>query len=289
MEHGGPVDWICARCSERVEADFDRCWNCGHDRTEAAPAPPLPPPIPELEPEPFEPPPPPSRWRGPGRAILAFLGWIAAQFLGAFGITILLISFGVESIEDLTWLLYLVSAVCGLAGAYVATRTLFGGRPVRGIPSALGWAPSSAAAAGGGFAIGVLLAVGYRLLTLVVPVGADHEPGPMVELANSSWLGFCTWVTVVVVLAPPAEELLFRGAMLHGFMQRFGAVFSVVVVTVLFTALHVVEIGAYWPAWVAIGGLGVLAAVLRLRSRSLVPPLLAHFGYNAAIVVGALV
>jgi hypothetical protein len=33
-QHPGAA-WICGRCGESVEGDFDLCWNCGHPRTES--------------------------------------------------------------------------------------------------------------------------------------------------------------------------------------------------------------------------------------------------------------
>jgi hypothetical protein len=29
---GDSGPWVCAACGERVEDDFDLCWNCGHPR-----------------------------------------------------------------------------------------------------------------------------------------------------------------------------------------------------------------------------------------------------------------
>nr|WP_296911014.1 DUF2007 domain-containing protein [Thiocapsa sp.] len=33
---GSASTWTCSGCGERVEDDFDRCWNCGRERAEPA-------------------------------------------------------------------------------------------------------------------------------------------------------------------------------------------------------------------------------------------------------------
>jgi membrane protease YdiL (CAAX protease family) len=82
-----------------------------------------------------------------------------------------------------------------------------------------------------------------------------------------------------VLLAPPIEELMFRGALLGGLADTGNIRKAAIISGTTFWLMHGPEF-VHWPAAVAIGLLTVLATVLRLRHRSLGPAIAAHFGYN---------
>ena len=80
----------------------------------------------------------------------------------------------------------------------------------------------------------------------------------------------------VVVAAPVAEELFFRGFMLGGLVAAIGDLRAIVVSSALFAAMHA-SVGTFIPLFMA----GMLLAWLYLRTRSIWPPIAAHSTQNA--------
>ncbi|CAN5813364.1 hypothetical protein BH11VER1_BH11VER1_40020 [soil metagenome] len=124
---------------------------------------------------------------------------------------------------------------------------------------------------------------------LIVPPPSKEAMGPLSQMALSPGMGRYAWLFIALLVAPLTEEYLFRGVLASGLRTRFGAATTISIVTVLFTLMHVTEAKAYWPAFLSIAALGVLAGVARERFGSLVPAMAAHFGYNAVIATIVLI
>ena len=87
-----------------------------------------------------------------------------------------------------------------------------------------------------------------------------------------------------IILTPLAEEMTFRGFLLPSWAKsRLGALGAILATSALFALMH---IQYDWRGMVAIGLLGVFYAWLRLRSGSLIPPLIAHAGGNLLAMIG---
>ncbi len=82
----------------------------------------------------------------------------------------------------------------------------------------------------------------------------------------------------VGLVAPIFEELLFRGLILHGFLQNYRRGTAMLASAVLFSVFHLNPIQAF-PAL----ALGVTYAWLRVRTRSLWPCLVAHSLNNSMV------
>lgn len=85
----------------------------------------------------------------------------------------------------------------------------------------------------------------------------------------------------LVVLAPVAEELLFRGYMQGTATKVAGKIFGVLVVAVIFGLMHlpgITENGIVWQWGVAVDtfSLGIVAGVLRLIAGSIWPAVVLH-------------
>jgi membrane protease YdiL (CAAX protease family) len=88
------------------------------------------------------------------------------------------------------------------------------------------------------------------------------------DLAGTSKL---TLFLPVIVVAPIAEELFFRGLVLRGFLGRYSVFQAVGMSALLFSLIHL----NIWTA-IAVLPLGFGFAWLRLRTNSLVPNILSH-------------
>ncbi len=98
-------------------------------------------------------------------------------------------------------------------------------------------------------------------------VGADGwlNEGPAVFL-----------LVIVLVVAPVIEEVLFRGLMLHRIAVKWGLGPAIVVSSAVFGLLHVNFVG--------VGVLGIVMALLYVRTRTLIVPIACHVLNNAVAV-----
>jgi CAAX protease family protein len=133
---------------------------------------------------------------------------------------------------------------------------------------------------------------GAALAMFILPLMAlmadrPEPPDLMTQLAGSSNQALRAWMICAVLLAPPIEELMFRGALLGGLADTWNIRAAALISGATFWLMHGPEF-IHWPAAVAIGLLTILATWLRVRSGSLGPSIAAHFGYNLvlATVVG---
>ena len=138
----------------------------------------------------------------------------------------------------------------------------------------------SAWAALQGFALFAVFAVIGGLLP-----GLPRELGPLARAPQAGTFARGAWTVLVLVLAPPIEELMFRGVLYGGFARRWRPRVAGVVTTALFVALHATELGTFLPAWLVIAALGALTLRARLVTGSLVPAIALHASYNLGLVL----
>ncbi|HET6588118.1 MAG TPA: CPBP family intramembrane glutamic endopeptidase [Oleiagrimonas sp.] len=89
-----------------------------------------------------------------------------------------------------------------------------------------------------------------------------------------------TLAVLVVCVAPLVEELIFRGVLLSGLMSRMKAGWAVALSALIFGCVHLPDFKFAWYAIPALVLLGVVLALLRLRTRSLWPAMAAHAANN---------
>lgn len=139
-----------------------------------------------------------------------------------------------------------------------------------------------------GVAIGAALALLYLAAALAfAPSAGSLKPGPLARLATMEGAPRAIWLIALLVLAPPVEEVLFRGVLLGGLRSRLSDVKAVGITTFIFAGLHVTEAGGFWPAMTSVVVLGVVLCWLRIRTGSLLPGLFAHTSYNLVIALAA--
>ena len=86
---------------------------------------------------------------------------------------------------------------------------------------------------------------------------------------------------LVVVAGPAFEELIFRGILLPGLKQRFGAWPAIIGSSAIFAALHVDA----WPAPIPLFVLALFLGYLAHRTGSLVGPVILHATFNGANMI----
>jgi membrane protease YdiL (CAAX protease family) len=170
----------------------------------------------------------------------------------------------------------------GLAVFALTARVL--SRAEGGLRS-IGWCRASSREVWLSITGGVLVAALYLLVvTQIYPPAAGQKWGPLATAATSGGWQRGFWVLIVLVAAP-IEEFLFRGVLWTGLRRSFGAAIAAGLVTVLFVAGHATEALGYWPAWLVISVMGAGTLVQRARTDSLIPPVALHAAYNASLAV----
>jgi len=117
------------------------------------------------------------------------------------------------------------------------------------------------------FSVGLWLLF-YWSVTLIAP-SAGRAMRDLVTQMNPT--GF-PWVLGVLV-APPVEELLFRGILLHRWSVKWGLRRAILFSSLAFAVLHAAPVGMFV--------FGCVMAVLYIRSRTLIVPIICHMLNNA--------
>ena len=237
-----------------------------------------------------------ARRFGAAHAIIAYAMMIFAQF--AVGFALIITAMIVEAArgtnvgdpkvsaaltEKLT-IPILIGAILATAGTTLIVTRVWAWHLVRDrSPSGLGLFLPSRTQLLLWIAIGLALGAAYIGLTTLVPT--EWKGGPLAKAAAGGGATRALWAFIGVVIAPPLEELLFRGLMLRGFLASWGVKWASILVTVLFFIPHLTETGAYWPAILAILALGSVTLAARLVTGSVYAAMAAHLAYNLALVV----
>jgi membrane protease YdiL (CAAX protease family) len=225
---------------------------------------------------------PPERYRGPN-----ILALVALVFIAGIAATL---PFG----DDVAALLEgrapsLLGTLVILTGTQVAlllVAWLFVGVPkaLAGLPRWTGRDPARDAAMAVG--IGFASWIGASVLAAVIAAALEAsgvEPEP--QAAEQALHAIDPWLVVVpvVVLAPIAEEIFFRGVVLNALLREAGTRWATFGSATLFAIVHASVI-----AFVPILALGVILAWVARRTRGLLAPMIVHATFNGLSVIVAL-
>ncbi len=226
---------------------------------------------------------PPERYRGPSVLILIVLVLVIATVVNApFGAdaTALLLGTGVLTLLGAT--VILVSTQLAL----LLVSWLFVGRPraLAGPPSFPG--RDAAGALRAGFGWGLLAWVGSTIvLAGVVWILEQLGQPPQPETAERAiaLLDPILVVVAIVILAPLAEEVFFRGVVFNAFLREGGRWWAFIGSAALFSLIHLSLVSL-----VPIFLLGLALAWVYDRTGSLLAPMAMHATVNGISVALAL-
>ena len=132
--------------------------------------------------------------------------------------------------------------------------------------------------------IGVLIAISYLFLSPLMSTPPDKNTmGPFAKMAATPGLQQLITLFIALILAPPVEELLFRGVLFGGTCRSFGTTWAAILTTSLFVASHITEAIHFWPAFLFIALMASAALWLRLHTKAIGPSIALHFSYNLVI------
>ncbi|MFI5399701.1 MAG: CPBP family intramembrane glutamic endopeptidase [SAR324 cluster bacterium] len=127
---------------------------------------------------------------------------------------------------------------------------------------------------------------GIALYFVLLPLLALFPPPPdetslFTEIFHRGGPALAVLLVTAVLLAPALEEALFRGLLLPAARRGLRPWPAAVAVTLVFTALHVTQVGDYWPALAGIFACGLALARLKETTGSLWPSIAFHMGFNS--------
>jgi membrane protease YdiL (CAAX protease family) len=147
-------------------------------------------------------------------------------------------------------------------------------------------------AVAGWLALGAALSIGAQLL--LAPIDAiahlkDSAQEVSKALEHSSGSGRVLFGLAVVLVAPPVEELLFRGALLRSLQRRWSAGVAIFASAAIFAGIHVV--GDPGAGYVVPGLLllGLVSGYQAVKTGNIVRSVLLHMGFNLLSAVALVV
>jgi membrane protease YdiL (CAAX protease family) len=226
---------------------------------------------------------PPERYRGPSVFILVALVLVVATVLTLpFSADAAAMVLGEGDLSLLGALVLLTSTQVGLL--LVSWLLVFRPNALAGLPSLPGPDPGGAVRAGLGWGVvawfGASL-VSYGVYALFQALGMDPEP----QAAEQALAVIDPWLAVgaIVILAPIAEEVFFRGVVFNALLREGGRRWAFLGSSALFAAIHL-SLVALLPIFL----LGLALAWVYDRTRNLLAPIAMHIVVNGASVLIAL-
>lgn len=211
-------------------------------------------------------------------AWLAFVGWVSAVTLAAFG-SALAIAAGATEDGSVLLLMGQVGLWTGFVATAVVASRCFGSGEFR---ADFGFAITFADVVKSvliGVAVQVLVIPGIYLPLIAAGVELDVSGPAETLFGDVSGLEKIAIAAGVIAVAPVAEELLFRGVLLGGLALSIGHRGAVWVSAIVFAASHFQVV--QFPGLLAIG---LALAWLARRTGGLAAPIWAHAAFNATTV-----
>ena len=235
---------------------------------------------------------PPERYRGPAVFVLLALASIftVIETVTVAGSTVALVSGGAISVPA-TLVIFTATQTGLLAVAILFVAVPNGLAGVRLVP------PRGAVrsfAMGLGLAIPAWLAatiLGALLQVILERLGHPRVPGILDDAVAR--LDPTALVLAVVLIAPIAEEIFFRGLVLNAWLREYGERFAILGSAALFGAIHadtsslealITSVARVLPIF----GLGLALAFVYRRTGSLLSAIGLHMGFNALSIAIAL-
>ena len=130
------------------------------------------------------------------------------------------------------------------------------------------------------FSLGAAIVVLSAIASASEPVARSLQTEPVVSNAPNP-ASLIVSIATVAVLAPVLEELFFRGILINRWAVKWRPGTAIVASALLFGILHLIAIGGAFM-------FGTIAAVLYIRTRTLLVPMAMHVANNSLVTLAIL-
>jgi CAAX protease family protein len=131
----------------------------------------------------------------------------------------------------------------------------------------------------GFFAGGVALAIAIQIATVKLPMPPSLPIDKYFRDATSAWLlaGFG------ILVAPPVEELFYRGFLYPVLARHLGIFGAVVLTSIPFALMHAAQLASAWAPLLMLFLVSVALTLTRARTGSVAASVLVHMAYNTTL------
>ena len=126
----------------------------------------------------------------------------------------------------------------------------------------------------------LLLLMDFVIFAIMDNYG-NIDPTEHVDAMEHGWMGLVYGLISACIMAPVAEEFLFRGLLFRGMLHKCGFVIAAGFSSLVFAVSHFYDV----YGTISVGLFGLAAAVLYLSTRSLTNAIILHAIYNLTITV----
>lgn len=183
----------------------------------------------------------------------------------------------------------ILGEILAAGSAWLLVRHYYQSRTIAEESSAIGLFPisirQSVVSVWGGVALGATAI----LLSTAFPSGSGAGGSVIDVYTMHGGALLYSWMIAGIVVAPFAEELLFRGVVFSIVSSHFNTFIGAVASVVLFMAIHVPQVTHHWTSAVAIFMLGVICAVVRVKRMPLWAAMIVHGTYNASLAAWVII
>ncbi|WAC20048.1 type II CAAX endopeptidase family protein [Luteolibacter sp. SL250] len=113
--------------------------------------------------------------------------------------------------------------------------------------------------------------------------GNDTEPGGGLSLADAGWQGLVFAIVSACLVAPVAEEILYRGVLFRSLANRTGILAAAALSAVIFSSVHFYDLHGF----LSVAIFGFATALLYAATGSLMSAILLHVLHNVLIKIPA--
>ncbi len=127
----------------------------------------------------------------------------------------------------------------------------------------------------------ILILFLFMVISAIVGSMMPEQDNDLLRILRSSKLALYTVAILAVFSAPFVEELIYRGVLYSALQRTAGSPLAVIIVTLLFAAVHVPQ---YWGSPTTIFLLTLLSLILtlvRAKTGNLLPCVILHMLFNA--------
>lgn len=122
----------------------------------------------------------------------------------------------------------------------------------------------------------LLMLIGFYVLVAIFTMIFPLKPDQMDLIVKSSRTAMYVVAIMAVLSAPIVEEVVYRGILYSAFQKHVGVVAGVIVVTLLFTLVHVPQYFENPAKILVLTALSLVLTLLRAYSGSLLPSVILH-------------
>lgn len=126
---------------------------------------------------------------------------------------------------------------------------------------------------------GIALAAAIQIISRFVPVPQSLPIDEYLRNSTSAWLlaGFG------ILIAPPVEELFYRGFLYPVLARHLGMAAAVVLTSIPFALMHAQQLAAAWAPLFMLFLVSVALTIIRAKSGSVAASVLVHMAYNTTL------